>query len=325
MHERAKKFLEGKSEILLVLGDSGAGKSTFGLRLENELWEEYEPGGPIPLFIDLKTIDIPDKDMIHQHLDDFCLFTDHQIEDMQLSRRFVLICDGYDEYRKWTNLHTKNHFNRHRHWRAKMIISCRTQYLEPDYRNCFEPETTTAGNPDFSQLSDLFEELMIVPLRTAQIKEYVELFTHVPRIPDHLSDVPMWTTDQYMERLRSITHLIELAQNHFMLKMILDVLPKIAKTTTSMTRGDLYDRFVELHFEWEQRRLIKQLSNSKMENATLSVFASLKNDDLFDLGQDFSKRLSCCIFKEQRVSIRWPTQPLWIAGRGRKHSLVLTL
>jgi hypothetical protein len=108
LQKRTRNFLASNREVLLVLGDSGAGKSTFGLRLEHELWTKYKPGEPIPLFIDLKTVDSPDKDMIQQHLHDQGFFSDQQIKDLrQCSRQFILICDGYDEYHKWTNLHTK--------------------------------------------------------------------------------------------------------------------------------------------------------------------------------------------------------------------------
>ncbi|GJJ75059.1 protein HIRA/HIR1 [Entomortierella parvispora] len=299
LQERTSNFLGSKSEVLLVLGDSGAGKSTFGLRLEAELWAGYKPGGRIPLFIDLKTVDAPDKDMVRQHLEDLGFFTDLQIESMRGSRQFILVCDGYDECHKWTNLHTKNQFNKHRQWQAKMIISCRTQYLGPNYRNYFEPETATIDNPNFSHTSNLYEEAVIVPFRMSQIREYVERFTQVPKASDYLGKEAEWTTEQYMERLKNITHLMELAKNPFMLKMILDVLPRIAGTTTKMTRVDLYDRFVELHFESEKQRLINQHSNGKMDNGILSVFLSLENDDIEHLGRDFSKQLSYCLFKEQ--------------------------
>ena len=227
--------------------------------------------------------------MIHQHLDDLGLFTDQQIQIMERSRQFILICDGYDECHKWTNLHTENRFNKPRQWQSKMIINCRTQYLGPNYRNYFEPETATGGNPNFSHTSDLFEEAVIVPFRSTQIKEYVELFTQVPRTEEYLVKGPGWNTEQYMERLRNINHLMELAKNPFMLKMILDVLPTIAKTTTKKTRVDLYDRFVELHFESEHRRLVNQHSRNKMDAGTLSVFTALKSKDLIGLGLDFSK------------------------------------
>ncbi|GJJ76113.1 hypothetical protein EMPS_08472 [Entomortierella parvispora] len=300
LQERTRDFMKSRREVLLVLGDSGAGKSTFGMRLEHELWDAYKPGGPIPIFIDLKSIDTPDKNMIQQHLEDQGYFSDEQIEELRQSRRFILICDGYDECHRWINLHTKNYLNKPRQWQAQMIVSCRTQYLGPNYRNYFEPEVSTAvNNLNFSDTSDLYEEAVIVPFRSSQIREYVELFTQAPRNPDHLGDGPMWTVEQYMERLRSIGHLMELAQNPFMLRMIMDVLPRIAKTTIKITRVDLYDHFVELHFESEQRRLSNQHSIGKVDKDTLSAFKSLQNDELIHLGLDFSKKLSYCIFKEQ--------------------------
>ena len=55
-----------------------------------------------------------------------------------------------------------------------------------NYRNYLEPKTGTIENWNFSHTSDLFEEAVIVPFGTAQIEEYVELFTQVQD--------PIWTT-----------------------------------------------------------------------------------------------------------------------------------
>jgi len=139
---------------------------------------------------------------------------------------------------------------------------------------------------------------MIVPFRTAQIKENVELFIQVQRTTDHLGDAQAWTSEQHVERLRSIAHLMELAKNPFMFKIITDVLPGIGKIATKMTRLDLYDNFVEVHFESEQRRLLKQLSSGKMDKGALSTFMSLRNGEFILLELDFSKQLSHSIFKE---------------------------
>ncbi|GJJ75017.1 hypothetical protein EMPS_07375 [Entomortierella parvispora] len=283
LQDRANNFLQSKREVLLILGDSGAGKSTFGMRLEHKLWKEYNPGGSIPLFIDLKTIDSLEKDLILQHLEDEGYFSDQQLEYLRQYREFILICDGYDECHRWFNLHTKNQFNKPRQWKAKLIINCRTQYIGPNYRNYFEPEVKTTGNENFSHTSDLFEEAVIVPFKVTQIKEYVETFTRVRGAPEYSSDEPRWTTEQYMASLESIRHLMELAQNPFMLKMILDVLPKIAKTTTKMTRVELYDKFVDLHFESEQQRLSRQHSGGSMDIGTLSAFTSFQNSELIDI------------------------------------------
>ncbi|KAG9062279.1 hypothetical protein KI688_006611 [Linnemannia hyalina] len=39
--EKVQEFMEGKRQVMLVLGDSGAGKSTFNRHLEHRLWTDY--------------------------------------------------------------------------------------------------------------------------------------------------------------------------------------------------------------------------------------------------------------------------------------------
>src|SRR5690606_2475677 len=40
--ENVKEFLSGKRQVLLLLGESGAGKSTFNRELEYNLWTSYK-------------------------------------------------------------------------------------------------------------------------------------------------------------------------------------------------------------------------------------------------------------------------------------------
>ncbi|KAG0045796.1 hypothetical protein BGZ83_008991 [Gryganskiella cystojenkinii] len=293
LHTRVHNFLEGRAEVMLILGDSGAGKSTFNSRLEYELWDKYEPTGPIPLFVDLKAIDNPDKDMLQQQLDDLNVFSPGHIDELRRSRQFILICDGYDEHRNWSNLHTNNNFNKPSHWKTKMIITCRTQYLNPNYRSYLEPQMS------HSDSYNLYEEAVIAPFKPEQIEEYVHQYITSPEAQEAFGDKPVWTADVYMARLRGVTHLMDLVKNPFLLKMVLDTLPKIAAATTQMTRAELYDVFVELHFENEQERLISQRSRNTMEADCLAVFREIEGEDFIDLGIDFSKRLSGMIFKEQ--------------------------
>ncbi|KAG0047029.1 Target of rapamycin complex subunit lst8 [Gryganskiella cystojenkinii] len=80
--------------------------------------------------------------------------------------------------------------------------------------------------------------------------------------------------------------------------MVLDTLPRIAVSTTRLSRADLYDEFVEFHFENEQRRLIEQRSSGKLEPENSAAFGLVKGEDFILLGIDFSKRLSEAIYKE---------------------------
>ncbi|KAF9328222.1 hypothetical protein BGZ91_001100, partial [Linnemannia elongata] len=117
--EKFQEFLSSERQVMLILGDSGAGKSTFNKYLESELLRTYTCGGPIPLYINLPAIDRPDKDLIGEHLRTNN-FSEAHIQEMKQYRQFVLICDGYDESQLTANLHTTNLFNRPGQWKVKM-------------------------------------------------------------------------------------------------------------------------------------------------------------------------------------------------------------
>ena len=57
---KAKAFLEGSQRCLLLMGDAGAGKSTFAYYLADTLWQAHEKGfakeKPIPVLVPLITI-----------------------------------------------------------------------------------------------------------------------------------------------------------------------------------------------------------------------------------------------------------------------------
>ncbi|GJJ68048.1 protein transport protein SEC13 [Entomortierella parvispora] len=293
LHDCVHQFLGGNGLVILILGDSGAGKSTFNARLEQDLWKAYKLGDPIPLFIDLKAVRHLDQNLIVQHLDSLNMFSESHIKKLR-SREFVLICDGYDESQSRSNLYTDNQFNKPNQWKAKMVISCRTQYLAPGYRTYFTPQLDTVTHLDSSPAKvDPFVETVIIPFKLSQIREYIAQYTaHSDTSNSKLG----WTTEQYMERLEKIDHIMDLIKNPFMLKMVLDVLPTMEPTTTEITRVQLYDKFVDLHYENELDRLIKQ--QGKMLPDRLATFKEMEELDFVELGIDFSKRLADAIFKE---------------------------
>ncbi|KAF9109993.1 WD_REPEATS_REGION domain-containing protein, partial [Mortierella sp. GBA39] len=167
--EKVQDFLTSERQVMLIMGDSGAGKSTFNKHLESELLHTFTRGGPIPLFINLPAIDRPDKDLIGEHLRTNN-FSEAQIQEMKKHRQFVLICDGYDESQLTVNLHTTNLFNRPGQWNVKMVISCRTQFLGQHYRSRFIPDGTSHYT---RQVTDLFQEAVIAPFSKEQIRDYV--------------------------------------------------------------------------------------------------------------------------------------------------------
>ena len=255
-------FLRSDQQVFLLLGDSGAGKSTFNRELECHLWRMHKKADTIPLHINLPAIDKPEQDMISKQLRR-CGFTEPQIRELRLHHNFILICDGYDESRQGHNLYTSNRLNQEGEWNAKVVISCRSEYLGIDYRDRFQP-----GDRNDRSQSPLFQEAVITPFSTKQVQDYITQYVAVHR--------PLWEAIEYKNALDLIPSLKELVKNPFLMSLSLEVLPRMVDpgqdlSGTRIARVALYDQFIE---HWLERGK-KRLGEKKLSPQARAAFESL--------------------------------------------------
>ncbi|KAF9948256.1 hypothetical protein BGZ72_009802, partial [Mortierella alpina] len=281
--EVVEEFLaSSEQKVLLLLGDSGAGKSTFNRKIEHNLWQKYEKDkSRIPLFIDLSAIERPDQDMIVKQLRKFEL-SDSQIRELKAYREFVVICDGYDESQEKHNLYTTNRLNQTGEWQVQMVVSCRSEYIGLDYRDLFQP------SKDITQ----FREAVIAPFSRSRVNDYVEKYV--------ISKTPLWTAKQYMEILDQIPSLQELVKNPFLLTLSLEVLPRLVDLAsnlqvTKVTRVTLYDEFVVLWLE----RGKKRLGNKDLDRQERADFERLTDEGFTQNGIAFLTDMAKAIYKNQ--------------------------
>ncbi|MCX8565524.1 MAG: WD40 repeat [Glomeribacter sp. 1016415] len=300
--EKVNEFLRNpKKKILLLLGDSGAGKSTFNRALEASLWHSYlnDPKQKrIPLFIALPEIDNPTHELVEKHLH-LKGFSQKQIRELKQSHEFVFILDSYDESQQSGNLYRTNEINQERGWQGQVIIGCRSEYFGEDDRARFQPQ-------DATQL----QALVVAPFSDQKIKRYTEAYAKVNPLG--------WSAEDYQAVLQSIPHLEELVTNPFLLRITLDVLPRLTNqgqelTKTRLTRLALYDEFVEQWFERGKQRF---LTEKTLEAQEKKVFEELIDEGFTTNGIAFVKELAVQIYERQRGNpivkyIRFEDQKTW--------------
>jgi len=284
--EKVKEFLNSEQKVCLLMGDPGAGKSTFSRALDRELWHAYKKGGDIPLHINLPAIDKPEHDMISKQLRKMEL-TEPQIRELKMHRKFVLICDGYDESQQTHNLYTTNRLNEPGGWTAKMIISCRTEYLGIDYRDRFQP-----GDRNQKSKSTQFQEAVMTPFSESQIDNYINEYVSIHQ--------PLWEAKDYKQALDLIPSLKELVKNPFLMTLSLEVMPRMMDpgehlAGAHITKVGLYDHFME---HWLERGK-KRIGEKKLTTQSRAAFESLIDEGFTRNGIDFLKKLAVAVYKEQ--------------------------
>jgi len=260
-------FLKDAScRCLLLMGDAGAGKTTFSYFLAQSLWKAHEKGfvgdQPIPVLIPLITIGDVEKNLLTEHFRNRGLDPEETLL-LKKNFSFVLILEGYDERNVFKNLYATNGLDQ---WNCKVITSCRSQALlnrQDNYRPFFAP---TQG---------LLDEIILCPFTEMNIKKYLEEF-----VKNHKDEIGS-DNEVYWKTLSRLPSVLALVSNPFVLSMTVLALPDLLKKyqweelsaeekssydKMTLTQAELYDLFVD---SWFERQIKKSRINLKLKDGTL--------------------------------------------------------
>ena len=296
-----RNFLKTDKKVLLMLGDAGSGKSTCGRFLERRLWQEIKDSELLPLFIELPVSKDPIRRVVETYLESKG-FNVEEIVELKRTKKFLFFLDAYDELGKEKedeNLYDTNALN---DWNAKVIISCRSQYLaskKENYQERFRPHLEQETRPQ------LLKEIILKPFTDAQIDTYLEKFIQVNRGRFQEENQPYWDDwKEYKKRIENLPGLKELIETPFVLSILSEVLPEISKRyenlkteeRSKLTLTDLYNTFVE---RWYDRQYNK-----------LNKAGSLRIEgELWDIKKDFkfySQILAKKMFLEGVSVVKYP-------------------
>ncbi len=245
--------------VMLLLGETGSGKSVITQQIFQQLWSTRKDGDPIPLWIPLPELLNPFENVVEEVLTTQA-FSETQIAEMKANAKFIFIVDGYDELHQFQNCYVTNHWDQ---WNAKILITCRSQalYYQKDPDKYFVPFDGE------KRLPWLLRKLYVAPFSTDQIKAYVEAYNRL------FEDLRI-----NIEDFDKVPGLKELITTPFLLHLTVESLPDIlADQQTSedyqkITQARLYDVFVERWFTRQVKKLHIAGQQKDSEQKTKQLF-----------------------------------------------------
>jgi WD40 repeat protein len=239
------RFLQSNQKVFVLRGPSGYGKTSFCNFFTRHLLKSYPAYKTISFFVPFSSFRDPINRAVEETLALYG-FTDTDIPELK-RRKVLFIWDGIDEIRKEFNPYVTNRLNE---WEnSKLLItSCPSIFYE---QNNFSPQERGRFCPA------LCREQNIAPFSEQQIGAYIREHIRLYH--------PTWSdANQYHHYLETIPGLQFLVETPFILRVIIEILPKIvqdhqtnsAENQLTLNRLAIYTAFIDQWFERQIQKLV---------------------------------------------------------------------
>ncbi|MCX8565550.1 MAG: NACHT domain-containing protein [Glomeribacter sp. 1016415] len=212
-------------KVLLLLGITGSGKSTFNQYLAQYLWNLNTNDRWTPIYISLPSRENPNQNLITRYLNDRSFKEKHIIKWKQ--KRLIFILDSYDgvahqsgtlfadrTLEQWSN--------------SKIIITSRPLNQER-YQKKFHPYGK----------EEVLQENQLNLFSSENIREYTQKYLGCLN-----QNGAMWTAQTYEDKLRNAPDIVKLLEHPLLLEQALEAWPK-----SKERKVELYDKLVDKWYE----------------------------------------------------------------------------
>eukprot|EP00960_Hanusia_phi_P030929 748946-Hanusia_phi.AAC.2 len=232
-----------EKQVLLLLGQAGAGKSTWGKRWVIELGERGVLGERYPVFLHL-----PKSTSVKESLEKaagVCYGNEKAWREFVRGRLFFVVMDSFDEIRACTNVVDGVFKELSGCKGVKAVVTCRSCCVKKEVKS--NPLLWPPGPGG----RDAVEVAWICRVRMSnkeRVKRYIDYHVSKTKGKD-------WERSKYEEAMESMDELREVVNTPYLLKVTLSALPRIheKKTRKLNWRIDRHRIFKQFAIDWYTR------------------------------------------------------------------------
>ena len=281
---------------LLVLGNSGMGKSCLSLQLCKEIWHMIDEGKeldgtpllptfmeqlPLPLYIYLPHYksSLTGNRLLEKALE-------KQLQESErlaiLQHPLLLILDGFDEVNINFNLYTRQGWGTESR-QIKVLITCRPEALTPAALNRdhskppLNRQALFEASSAFGSDKANFKKIYLQPFNEKNMEEYFEKYLNQRNLQNNEAEY-LLSVDDYMASLEKLPSLKALVTTPFLLVIVASILPSILKNCENQpkqaqyfTQTQLFKNFLNKWF-LKQAKRVERLFNGSLSQSEIEGY-----------------------------------------------------